>query len=269
MRAWANFQSFTVLIVGASSQIPLAKSHGVKSNLYNPETVMTACSQYVPFTKAVVFFVLLLCPGILLAGDNNYVGASGGFAILSGDGRAIVGANNTSLSLYKPETGGALNLFVGRHLSDYLSVQGNYIWNNNNLTLNSATFSPSGEVSYEETRSSSQYGFIGDVLLYFRNRRSWVRPYLSAGAGLVRLSSSEEQINAVVGPAVLPPKTFTGTNAALRVAVGADLDLRRGWSFRYSFSETLTVNPISDRLSPPGQGNLKNFHNLFGFVKTF
>jgi hypothetical protein len=228
-----------------------------------------ACHQYAPFTKAVFFFGLLLCAGTLLAGDNNYVGASGGFAILSGDGRAIAGPNSTSIALYKPETGGALNLFVGRHLSDYVSVQGNYVWNSNNLTLNSATFSPSGEASYEETRSSSQHGFIGDALLYFRNRRSWVRPYLSAGAGLVRLNSSEEQITAVVGPAVLPPRTFTATNAALRVAVGADLKLRRGLSFRYSFSETLSLNPISDRLAPPGQGNLKNFHNLFGFVKTF
>jgi len=225
--------------------------------------------QYVPFTKTVFFFAFLLFPGIVLAGDNNYVGASGGFAILSGDGRAIVDPNRTSISLYKPETGGVLDLLVGRQLSEYVSVQGNYVWNSNNLTLNSATFSPSGEVSYEEKRSSSQHGFIGDVLLYFRSRRSWVRPYLSAGAGVVRLKSSEEQITSVVGSAVLPPRTFSATNAALRVAVGADIKMRRGWSFRYSFSETLTVNPISDRLSPPGQGNLKNFHHLFGFVKTF
>jgi hypothetical protein len=241
----------------------------VISNLYNPETVRVACFQRVPSIESAFFFVFLLCPGILLAGDDNYVGVSGGFAILSGDGGAIVGRNGTSISLYKPETGGALNVFVGHHLSDYVSVQGNYAWNRNNLTLNSATFSSSGEASYEETRSSSQHGFIGDVLVYFRDRRSWIRPYLSAGAGLVRLSSREEQITAVVGPAAVPPSTFAATNAALRVAVGADLKLHRGWSFRYSFSETLTVNPISDRLSPPGQGNLKNFHNLFGLVKAF
>ena len=53
--------------------------------------------------------------------------------------------------------------------------------------LNSVVSSLSGQASYEETRSSTQHGVIGDVLLYFRNRRSWVRPYLSAGAGLVRL----------------------------------------------------------------------------------
>jgi hypothetical protein len=219
--------------------------------------------------SAAIFFALLR-PGTLLAGDNNnYVGALGGFAILSGGGRAIVGPNDNSISLYKPETGGAFNLFLGRHLTDYLTVQGNYIWNNNSLTFNSAASLSSGQASYQETRSSTQHTVIGDVLLYFRDRSSWVRPYLSAGAGLVRLSSREEQITSVVGTPTLPPRSFATSNPALRVAVGADLKLRHGWSFRYSFSETLTSNPISDRLSPPGQGNLKNFQNLFGLVKAF
>ncbi len=241
----------------------------IKSNPYNPKTVMGASIPRIAFTSAAVLLALLR-PGILLAGDdNNYVGASAGFAILSGDGRAIVGPAGNSISLYKPETGGAFNLFVGRHLTDYLTIQGNYIWNSNYLTLNSVASSSSGQASYQETRNSYQHGAIGDVLLYFRSRRSWVRPFLSAGAGLVRLNSREEQITSVVGTATLPPRSFASTNPALRVAVGADLKLRSGWSFRYSFSETLTSNPISDRLSPPGQGNLKNFHNLFGFVKSF
>jgi hypothetical protein len=223
----------------------------------------------IAFTSAVILFALLR-PGMLLAGDyNNYVGANTGFAILSGDGRAIVGTTGDSISLYKPETGGAFNLFVGRHLTDYLTVQGNYIWNSNDLTLNSVTSSPSGQASYQEMRSSTQHGVIGDVLLYFRSRRSWVRPYLSAGSGLVHLNSREKQITSFVGAAILPPRSFASTRPALRVAVGADLKLRCGWSFRYSFSETLTSNPISDRLSPAGQGNLKNFQNLFGLVKAF
>ena len=41
------------------------------------------------------------------------------------------------------------------------------------------------------------------------------------------------------------------------------------WSFRYSFSETITGNPISARLTPPGERNLANFQNLFGFVRRF
>jgi hypothetical protein len=40
-------------------------------------------------------------------------------------------------------------------------------------------------------------------------------------------------------------------------------------SFRYSFSETIGGNPISPRLSPPGERNLANFENLFGVVARF
>jgi hypothetical protein len=41
------------------------------------------------------------------------------------------------------------------------------------------------------------------------------------------------------------------------------------WAFRYTFSETIRGNPVSARLSPPGQRNLATFQNLFGIVKTF
>jgi hypothetical protein len=213
--------------------------------------------------------MLLFCPEILFAASNNYAGAVGGFAILSGDGRTIVGGRGTTVSLYKPQTGAAFTLFVGRHLSDYFSIQANYIWNTNDLTLTSASFSPMGEVSYQETRGSSQFSFIGDALVYFRNRRSWIRPYLSAGAGITHLSSHQHRIVSLIGPASLPAEQFTANNLALRVAVGADLTLHHGWWFRYSFSETLTSNSISQHLTPPGQGNLKDFQNLFGLLKTF
>lgn len=217
-----------------------------------------------------VFAILfLLWTTSLFAFGNNYAGGAGGFAILSGDGRSLVGQGASSVSLYSPQTGAAINVFVGRHLSDYLAVQGNYIWNNNGLTLTSAQFSASGQLTYEEVRSSGQQSVIGDLLLYFRKRKSWVRPYLSAGAGVVHLSSTQEHITTLIGPAPLPPETFTATDAALRVAVGADLSMGHGWAFRYSFSETLSSNPISKQLTPVGQGNLKNFQNLFGFVKSF
>jgi hypothetical protein len=48
-----------------------------------------------------------------------------------------------------------------------------------------------------------------------------------------------------------------------------DFALRAGWSFRYSFSETIRNNPISEQLSPMGQRNLANFQNLFGILKRF
>ena len=87
--------------------------------------------------------------------------------------------------------------------------------------------------------------------------------------GLVYFTSTEDQVLAVRGAPALPPKKFTSTEPALRVAVGIDLTLSLGWAFRYSFSETLRRNPISAQLSPPGQRNLANFHNLFGLIKTF
>jgi hypothetical protein len=55
----------------------------------------------------------------------------------------------------------------------------------------------------------------------------------------------------------------------LRVAVGIDVSLGGQWSARYSFSESLSGNPISAQLSPPGQRNLANFQNLFGVVRAF
>ncbi len=122
---------------------------------------------------------------------------------------------------------------------------------------------------HEQIRTSSQHGVLGDLLVFFRNRRSSARPYLSVGAGFVRLRSTEVSINSIVGAPRLPPKQFTSTAPALRVAVGIDLALGRGWAFRYSFSETIRNNPISAQLSPPGRRHLANFQNLFGFVKNF
>jgi len=66
-----------------------------------------------------------------------------------------------------------------------------------------------------------------------------------------------------------PPAEFTSTAPALRVAVGIDLAIHSGWAFPYSFSETIRPNPVSERLIPPGDRNLANFQNLFGFVKAF
>ncbi|MGH9664935.1 MAG: hypothetical protein ACRD9L_10975, partial [Bryobacteraceae bacterium] len=62
---------------------------------------------------------------------------------------------------------------------------------------------------------------------------------------------------------------FSSTGAALRVAVCIDVRIRHGWAFRYSFSETTSRNPLSDRLAPPGPHVLMNFQNLFGFLKQF
>jgi hypothetical protein len=219
--------------------------------------------------RATLVLVLLGWPPFALAQRSYFVGALGGLSTLSGDGRSEVGSDSSAVSLYKPENGPALNVFGGVHLTDYLSVQGNYIWNRNSLRLNSTLSSAASAVFYEQSRASSQHSVSADLLLYFRNRRSWVRPYLSAGAGGVRFCSRAETLLASSGSPALPPGEFTSTDPTLRVAVGIDLAIRHGWAFRYSFAETMSSNPISAQLSPPAPRGLKNFQNLFGFVKIF
>ncbi len=121
--------------------------------------------------------------------------------------------------------------------------------------------------TYEQPRTTSQHAVIGDLLAYFRERRSALRPYLSVGLGVVRLQTKDAGESRVRN-AVLPP-SLQATRAVLRVAVGIAVALGRAWSARYSFSESLSGNPISAQLSPPGQRNLATFQNLFGAVRTF
>lgn len=205
----------------------------------------------------------------LRAQRTPFAGGMAGISALSADGRSLTSGSTSAVSLYKPENGAALNLFAGVHLTEFVSLQGNYVWNRNHLTLTSTQASAGAGLFYEESRTSAQHGFIGDLLVYFRNRSSWARPYLSAGSGLVYFSSREKSILAVSGMPPLPPREFTSSAPALRVAVGIDFTLRSNWAFRYSFSETIRRNPISAQLAPPGQRNLANFQNLFGFVRRF
>jgi outer membrane protein with beta-barrel domain len=204
-----------------------------------------------------------------LALAQLYAGALGGVATLSGDARSLLSPNSTAFSSYDPKNGGAVEVLVGKHFSDYFAAQGNYIWNGNGLTLTSATFNNGTQQGYQETRRSSQQSLIGDLLVYFRNRDSRLRPYLSVGTGLVHFSSSQERTEQALGAPALPPQRFSVNLIALHVPVGIDVRLGKSWAFRYTFSETLSKNPISDRLSPPGQHRLMNFQNLFGFTRRF
>ena len=215
---------------------------------------------------------LLLCLCFPLFAQRNshernfYTGALGGVSTLSADGRSVVTASDAFASSYKPQNGPILNVFGGVHLNNYLSLQANYTGNRNNLTLTSIGSSAS---AYEQKRKSSQHSFAGDVVLYFRDRQSWARPYLSVGLGAARFKSDSGELSLVRGALSLPPYRFSSTMVTLRVAVGIDLALTRGWAFRYSFLEAIQQNPISPQLTPPGQRNLAGFQNLFGFVKTF
>lgn len=204
-------------------------------------------------------WILAMSCSVSEAQHRFYAGVLGGISTPSADAQFA----NSSASSYKPSNGGVVSAFGGVHLNDYLSLQGNYSWNQNALVL-FAIRNP--DDSYEQRRRSSQQGPSADALLYFRNRHSWVRPYLSAGAGVTRFKSDS------VGPAIRrgninpPPDSFSSVNPSLRVAVGIDIRIRHGWAFRYSFLEAIQTNPISPLLSPPGERKLANFQNLFGIV---
>jgi len=196
-----------------------------------------------------------------------FAGVLGGVATLSSDARSVATSQGLDIALYKPENGPALDIFGGAHLTQYLSIQANYIWNRNLLTLSSTSSSTNS--FFEERRRSSQKAAILDAVAYFQPIDSRLRPYLSVGTGAVQVSSTREELTVTGGAPVLPPQHFSSIRPALRVAVGIDVRLAGHLAFPYSFSETVRHNDISDQLSPPGQRSLANFQNLFGVVFRF
>ncbi len=224
----------------------------------------------VPIRTLVVVVVLLAgVRAVAAEEDRAYLGVIAGFSILSGDGRSVTTVDGSSVSLYNPGNGPALNLFGGWALGKYVSVQGNYIWNRNGLTLTSTEALETGVSFYEQTRTSSHHSVFGDVLVYFRARGERIRPYLSTGVGLVRMESREERTLVQTGGIGLPPALFSDTTVVLRSAVGIDVRVGRGWAVRYSFSEFIGPNPISQQINPPGEHVLMNFQNLVGIVRSF
>jgi len=211
--------------------------------------------------------VFLLIAGISgTVSAQPFVGIASGVSTLSADAQAVVSARETATSTYKPENGALVSGFAGRHVNDFLSLQAGYGWNRNALTLTSIRLP---QDSYQQPRKSSQHSGFGDALLYFRNRRSWVRPFLLVGIGVTHFSSDVDGSPIVTGSPALPPRNFSATEPGLRVAAGIDLLARKGWGVRYMFLETMQRNPISRQLSPPADRGLANFQNVFGFVKYF
>jgi hypothetical protein len=219
--------------------------------------------------RLISWVILLLVFVPTVASAQFYTGALAGFATLSVDHRAIVSPTSSVTSAYGTFNGPAFMVYFGRHFTDYLSGQITYGWNRNDLSLSSVRFDASGGSSYEEARKCRQQSVVADLLLYFRNRRSFARPYLSVGTGWTRLDSSLVGVNAVMGSPPMPPQEFSSSSMPLRVAVGIDLYAKKGWAFRYSFAETIRSNAISQQLSPPALHNLANFQNLFGIMKQF
>ena len=196
-----------------------------------------------------------------------FIGALFGVSALSADARAVTSPPDASVSLYDPGNGPAFNAFVGLHLSDFVSLQANYIWNRNDLTLVSSQQGGLRGGAYEQQRTSTQHAAVADALVYFRNRHSRIRPYLGTGLAVVRFSSTEVGVRS---SGLNPPEpAFSSTRLALRSHVGIDVAIAPRVSLRYSFSETISGNPISPRLAPPGTRALMNFQNLFGLLARF
>lgn len=218
-----------------------------------------------------VVALLLLCwPARFASAQDNarvYAGAMFGVSTLSADGRSETSGQTAALSQYKPENGPALNVFGGIHAWEYVSIQANWMWNRNDLTLVSALVAPDGGGYYEQRRSSRQHAAVLDGLLYFRRRDSRVRPYLGTGLSFVHFSS--DAVSAVEHGMAAPAAVISTRRVALRSHVGIDIRLSRYAAFRYSFSETIGTNPISPSLTPPATRRLANFQNLFGLVGRF
>ena len=172
------------------------------------------------------------------------------------------------LSLYKPENGPALNVFAGVHVAQYFSLQADWIWNRNDVTLVSAFVTPHGGGFYEQRRRSQEHAVVADALIYFRRLESGLRPYLGTGVSLLHFSSADVITSSPRG--LTPPAgEIASTRVGVRSHVGIDFRLSRHVMFRYSFSETISSNPISRSLSPPAPRRLLNFQNLFGLVGGF
>jgi hypothetical protein len=218
--------------------------------------------------RAVYLMALCFLPTLLIAQDRIYVGALGGLATLSGDGRSVVGPTSIATSSYDPKNGPVASVFAGLHLFSYVSFQGNYIWNRNDVALVSSLTNPPTFSFYQQPASTTENAFIGDVLVYFRKRENRIRPYLSEGGGVVHISSAVNGSTLSLGNLPVPGAT-SSTFLTSRTAVGLDVRLHPGWHFRYTFGENISHNPISAQLSPAGQRLLKNFENLWGIYRTF
>jgi hypothetical protein len=197
-----------------------------------------------------------------------FAGALFGVSALSADARTMTSPVEAAVSLYEPANGPAANLFAGFHVAQYLAIQVNWMWNRNDLTLFSSFTSPQAGGFYEQARSSSQHALVFDGLIYFRRLDSAIRPYLGTGLSVLHFTSKEGVAFLEQG-LMPPPGKLTSTRIGLRSHVGIDVRLSRHIAFRYSFSETISGNPISPSLTPPGKRKLMNFQNLFGFIGRF
>jgi outer membrane protein W len=221
-----------------------------------------------PALAFIVAMSLIASPAAAQEISRVFAGGLFGVSTLSADGRSVTSGSDAALSLYKPENGLALNVFTGVHVADYFSIQADWMWNRNDVTLVSSFVTREGGGFYEQRRHSRQHAAVVDGLLYFRRVDSAIRPYLGTGVSVLHFSSGEV-VSSLSRGFTAPTQEITSTRIGLRSHVGIDVRLSRRLSARYSFSETISANPISPSLTPPARRRLANFQNLFGVVSRF
>src|SRR5215510_5072126 len=155
----------------------------------------------VRFLGLVASASMFVLPRLCTAQTTPYVGALGGFSTLSADARTVLALDHAATSSYKPENGPTADVYAGLHWNNYLSVQADFIWNRNRLILDGliASTTAAGNVFYERTFHSHQYGALANLLLFFRPRSSRVRPFLSVGTGAVRFTAEPRSAGIVSG----------------------------------------------------------------------
>ncbi len=177
-----------------------------------------------------------------------------GVFALSPDATIDIGSEAASSSSYASDLGAGFQVFAGRHLNNYLSLQGSYITSRNGLTIDTVATSGAERLQTNFTDRLRLHAAIGEVLFYVRPRRRSIRPFLALGGGSI-IARSER---------------FSDDLPALHFSVGVDVISRNGWAFRYAFNETIARgNPISRALNPAGSRNLISFQNVFGIVRHF
>lgn len=215
--------------------------------------------------QALGLLTLLTLTCAIAQPSRFFVGGGPGVAVLSGGSGAVVGPAAASISNYEPKIGAQAHVFGGWNPWEYISLQGAWSFNRNALTFNSTA----ANGFYRQERKSSQQNAGADLMLYFRERKSFVRPFLSAGVNYMWFKSTPTEVVAASGP-LLPPPMYSDRAFGFRVAAGTDLVHRNGWGFRYAFMEHLQQrNVIGLRLTPRAPGQLMNFQHLFGIIKYF
>src|SRR5262245_36343272 len=122
-----------------------------------------------PLARVVGLVAALLLTFVPAAAQDerrNFAGGLLGVSILSADARSVTDGSRAAMSLYEPANGLAFNVFAGIRFAQYFSIQGNWIWNRNDLTLFSSFLTPDGGGFYEQQRHSSQHAVVLDGLIY-------------------------------------------------------------------------------------------------------